>query len=143
MYEAIKQSINGEFNSSSNPNSISEAYEQLYRWTSRLADMDDFNTDILKAIQTEMSGGLKFEDAFKTVIDEKYEFADYSYFKDAVVKFHDSLVETLDNALATKSPSNYWNKEIDWMAQHAVITVDGNDYTIDQLKNKLDNVEEV
>lgn len=143
MYEAIKKTIMDEFDIADSSNlSIEEAYEVLYRLTSRLSDMDDFSNSIIRSIANMMDEGSSFETAFKVVIDNEYEFADFDYFKDAFNHFKDNLEEEFKKACKSVSPSRSWNASIGWMFDHATITVDGTDYTIKQLKSLIDKGDE-
>lgn len=143
MYEAIKQKLIDEFDTLHNANNLSyeEAYETLYHLTSRLSDMDDFSTGLLKDIYKAMGEDLSdesFVKAFQYVIDSEYESADFDYFKDSVISYKADLNEALQKAVKSSSPSRSWNADIYWLFNHAVINVDGTDYTVKQLQSLLD-----
>ena len=146
MYEAIKQSMMEEFNPLQDTSSLSmeEAYEVLYRLVTRLSDMDDFDTKLLRRIYDTMtsesseSSDEAFIKAFNQVVDADYEFADADYFKDALNTYKKDLKEALIKSINSGKPSNTWNAEINWLFNHAVINVDGTDYTLPQLKKLLD-----
>lgn len=143
MYEAIKQKLIDEFDTLNNANNLSyeEAFETLYHLTSRLSDMDDFSTELLRSIYKTMGDDLSddsFVKAFHQVIDSEYDSADYEYFKDSVISYKADLNQALQKALKSSSPAKSWNADIYWLFNHAVINVDGTDYTVKQLKSLLD-----
>lgn len=143
MYEAIKKTIMDEFDVADTDNlSIEDAYEVLYRLTSRLSDMDDFSTSLLRSIAEKINQGASFETAFKATIDNEYEFADFDYFKDSFNHFKQDLEQEFTKAVKSLNPARSWNASINWMFDHAVINVNGTDYTIKQLKSELDKGDE-
>lgn len=143
MYEAIKKEIMDEFDITDSSNlTIEDAYEILYRLTSRLSDMDDFSNSILKSISVIMDEGTPFATAFEVVINNDYEFANFDYFKDAFNHFKDNLEEEFKKACRSVNPARSWNASINWMFDHATITVDGTDYTIKQLKSLINKGDE-
>ena len=137
MYEAIKKEILNELDFDENTESISDAYEKLYRLTSRLSDMDDFSKSILLNIYDKMNSGLSFTEAFKQVINSDYEFADYDYFKDVVTYFNRSLQDELVKAINSRDPENSWNASIYWLLNNATISVNNKSYTINELQSLI------
>lgn len=150
MYDAIKQKIMQEFNPLQNTSNLSleEAYEVLYHLVTRLSDMDDFSTDLLKKIYEEMTSTSSedsdeaFVKAFNKVINEYYDVADAEYFKDSLNAYKKDLKEALIKSINSARPSQTWFAEIDWLFNHAVINVEGTDYTLPQLKKILDEEED-
>lgn len=137
MYEAIKKEILNELDFNENTESISDAYEKLYRLTSRLSDMDDFSKSILLNIYDKMNSGLSFTEAFKQVINSDYEFADYDYFKDVVTYFNRSLQDELVKAINSRDPENSWSASIYWLLNNATISVNNKSYTINELQSLI------
>lgn len=137
MYETISKAIKNEFEEPT-PQSIEDAYEQLYRYTSRLSDMDDFDTKMLQHIKT-LSETKPFDKAFEEVVNTDYEFCNFDYFKEAFNYVKPvNLEQALDKSLKSRQPSVTWNSEINWMVQHLTIEFEGTQYTIDQLKSQID-----
>lgn len=140
MFEAIKQEINKVYEDEYPKDlTFEEAYEKLYHLTSRLADMDDFSTPLLRSMKSKLDSGKPFNTAFAETINSEYEFANFDYFKDAFTKYQDDLEEALNKSMKSKSPSTTWNTEINWMFDHAVINVNGTDYTLKQLQREVEN----
>lgn len=137
MYDAIKKALT-PLHETNSVTSISEAYEILYRRVARLFDMDDFSTELLNNIHRLISNGASPELAFKQCLDNDYDAANYDYFKDTINHYKVNLLDALNKAVASPNPQQIWNADIDWMASHSVITVGGTDYTLDELKKKLD-----
>lgn len=140
MYNTIKDAINKVYEDEYPKNlTFEEAYEKLYRLTSRLADMDDFSTPLLRSMKSKLDSGKPFNLAFAETVDAEYEFANFDYFKDAFIKYHEDLEEALNKAVESRSPSTTWNTEINWMFDHAVIDVNGTDYTLKQLQKEVES----
>lgn len=143
MYEAIKKEIMDEFDITDLSNlTIEDAYEVLYRLTSRLSDMDDFSNSILKSIASIMDEGNSFEKAFEVVINNDYEFANFAYFKEAFNHFKDDLKDAFKEACKSVNPARSWSASIHWIFDHATITVNGAEYNIKQLKSLINKGDE-
>lgn len=136
MYESIKQAILGKVQESE-VTSFEDAYNKLYQFISRLSDMDDFTTSLLRSIQNKITNGKSFDEAFASTIDSEYEGIDFTYFAEAFKKYRDDIELAFNNAIANPNPARSWNADINWLVDHAVISVDGTDYTIKQLQRKL------
>lgn len=141
MYENISNAIEGEFSNDSVYESFEEAYEKFYHLVSRLADMDDFSSDILNSIKTRMDSGDSFINAFRGVIDSDYEFADFSYFRDSFEYFKDELLTALTKSINAPDPAFIWNSEINWLFSNSTINVNSKDYTLSQLRDILEGVD--
>lgn len=141
MYENISNAIEGEFSNDSVYESFEEAYEKFYHLVSRLADMDDFSSDILNSIKTRMDSGDSFINAFRGVIDSDYEFADFSYFRDSFEYFKDELLTALTKSVNASDPAFIWNSEINWLFNNSTINVNGKDYTLSQLRDIIEGVD--
>lgn len=140
MFNAIKEAIDKVYEDEFPKNlTFEEAYEKLYRLTSRLADMDDFSTQLLRSMKSKLDSGKPFNIAFAETIDSEYEFANFDYFKDTFIKYHEDLEEALNKSVESRSPANTWNAEINWMFDHAVINVNGTDYTLKQLQKEVES----
>lgn len=122
---------------------LEQAYEQLYNRVNRLQDMDDFSSSLLKSIYNKMQNGQPFDKAFEQTINTEYEFADFDYFKDVFNLHKENLFELLKKSvLASTVPSRTWASEIKWMFDHETITYNDAEYTLSQLKDKLDKGDE-
>ena len=120
---------------------IEDAYEQLYRRVTRIQDMDDFSIEIIQSIKSLLDKGVSYENAFQQVLDSQYEFADYNYFADVINNQKENLLQLIDKALKSDSPDeveNTWRTEIDWIADHYIIDYNGTDYTLEQLRDKIE-----
>lgn len=143
MYEAIKSNIYHEFDVGKEEfTSISDAYEILYRLVIRLSDMDDFDNQILRSIQEKITDGASFETAFKSTINNEYQFADFDYFHDSFNHFKSTLEEDFNKAITNVNPARSWNASINWLTSHAVINVNGDDYTLKQLQKEINKGDE-
>lgn len=136
MYEAIKKEILNELDLSTE--SFTDAYEKLYRITSRLSDMDDFSESILRNIYNKMNSGMSFTNSFNSVIDSDYEFADSTYFQEALSKFNKQLQDELIKALNSNDPEQSWNASVYWILNNASIDVNGKSYTLDELQKLIE-----
>lgn len=137
MYEALKEGINRETKVVTDVTTLEDAYETLYHLVSRLRDMDDFGDTILTHIY-ELNKQVDFPKAFEHVINNEYEFADYNYFKDSVTKYESDLVRILNDAISSDNPIKNWSDDINWLADHAVINLNGNDRTLEQLRQEIE-----
>lgn len=142
MYTNISESIRG-LREEDVVESYEEAYNKLYRLVTRLEDMDNFDNNILLKIRDRMKEyddldeNLAFQRAFKEIIDNDYEFSDFDYFKPAFDNQYVNLFDSFKKAIKSKSPENSWRHDIDWYASHLTLTVDGIQYTLNDLMNKV------
>lgn len=135
MYSSIKEALVFK---EEDVYSIEQAYEELYRSVVRLEDMDDFSEDMLVRIKEKISNGTSVEEAFTSVIDESYEFADGDYFKYVISKYRNDLLEFLDSALKSKNPQKSWHDDINYFVGTLRISVDGKEYHIKELQSMLE-----
>lgn len=141
LFKSIHEALENEFTLET-PLTLEQAYEQLYDKVDRLRDMDDFSASILRSIYTKMQQGLSFTDAFKEVINNDYEFADFDYFKDVFEIHKENLLDLLKKSVNSSNPSRIWSSEILWIFEHYTIEYNGSQYTLNQLKEKLDKGDE-
>lgn len=144
MYINMDKSIRG-LREEDKIDSYEEAYNRLYNLVARLQDMDNFDNKILLKIKDKMSeydnldDNLSFQKAFKEVIDNDYEFSDFNYFKPAFDTYYTNLFDSFKKAIKTNKPEDSWSHDIDWYAQHATITLDTRQYSLNDLMNIINN----
>ena len=136
LYEAVKNNLT-EAHELKSEEDLESKYEILYRRVSRLEDMDDFTDEMLLQINELINKGIDVATAFSQVIDEKYEFGDATYFKPALEYYSDNLKEILQNSIKSTDLGKNWSAELNYLASNTTIVYNGQEYTLDQLKDRL------